>query len=76
MVPAELYLAALASRTAALQISRRVRGVIPGEGASSMSFWCRRWMVQSRSYRWTMLPASSPRICTSTWRGISISFSR
>ncbi len=42
-----------------------------GDGASSMTFWWRRWSEQSRSPRWRTLPCSSARICTSMWRGLS-----
>lgn len=34
-----------------------------GEGASSSSFWLRRWMEQSRSPRWIMLPCLSASTC-------------
>ncbi len=27
-----------------------------GLGATSMSFWLRRWMVHSRSHRWLIAP--------------------
>ncbi len=36
-----------------------------------MSFWCRRWMLHSRSPRWTSVPNASPRTWTSTCRGRS-----
>ncbi len=29
---------------------------MPGAGASSITFWWRRWSEQSRSNRWTTLP--------------------
>ena len=47
-----------------------------GAGDSSTSFWCRRWELQSRSYRWTTLPCLSPRIWTSMCRGWTRYFSR
>ena len=47
-----------------------------GGGASSTSFWCRRWSEQSRSQQCTTLPWESARIWTSTWRGRSMNFSR
>ena len=47
-----------------------------GAGASSTSFWCRRWSEQSRSQQWTTLPCESARIWTSTCRGRSMNFSR
>ena len=34
----------------------KIMGVIAGEGHSSMSFWLRRWTLQSRSPRWITLP--------------------
>ena len=39
-----------------------------GAGASSTTFWCRRWIEQSRSPSTTTVPCVSPTICTSTWR--------
>ncbi len=45
------------------------RLVHAGAGASSITFWCRRWSEQSRSKRWTTLPWVSPKTCTSIWRG-------
>lgn len=63
--------AARAMATACSQIrSRSARG-IAGAGVSSISFWKRRWIEQSRSPRWTTLPWASARIWTSTWRGRS-----
>ena len=49
---------------------------MPGAGASSITFWCRRCSEQSRSNRWTTLPWLSPNTCTSMWRGRSMYFSR
>ena len=54
----------------------RVPSSMPGAGASSITFWWRRWSEQSRSNRWTTLPLLSPNTCTSMWRGLSIHFSR
>ena len=42
----------------------RTSGVRAGEGASSSSFWLRRWMLQSRSNRCTTLPCLSASTCT------------
>src|SRR5437867_7880032 len=42
-----------------------------GEGVSSTIFWLRRWMEQSRSPRWMMLPRLSPKILNSIWCGFS-----
>ena len=39
-----------------------------GDGASSMTFWCRRCTEHSRSPRWTALPWVSPNTWISTWR--------
>ena len=41
----------------------RTSGVRAGEGASSSSFWLRRWMEQSRSPRCTTLPNLSASTC-------------
>ena len=48
---------------------------MPGAGASSITFWWRRWSEQSRSNRWTTLPWLSPNTCTSMWRGERMYFS-
>ena len=61
--------------TAAPHTASRVASSMPGAGASSMTFWWRRWSEQSRSNRWTTLPWLSPNTCTSIWRGLSIHFS-
>lgn len=42
----------------------RTSGVRAGLGASSTSFWLRRWMEQSRSPRCTTLPCLSAITCT------------
>lgn len=38
-------------------------GVRAGDGASSSSFWFRRWMLQSRSKRWMTSPCLSANTC-------------
>ena len=53
----------------------RISSVMVGAGASSSTFWCRRWVEQSRSKRWTTLPWESARIWTSMWRPCSTYFS-
>lgn len=45
-------------------------------GASSMIFWCRRWMEQSRPKREMALPYSSASTCTSRCRACCASFIR
>ena len=47
-----------------------------GDGASSISFWCRRCTEQSRSPRWIALPWRSPNTWISMWRGSTIARSR
>ena len=42
---------------------------MPGAGASSSTFWCRRCTEQSRSNRYTQLPWRSANTWISTWRG-------
>ena len=44
-------------------------------GASSITFWWRRWMEHSRSYRCTTLPCSSAKIWISICLGSSMYFS-
>ena len=75
-MPAFSYSTASAARTAALPIFLRRSAVKNGEGASSMSFWWRRWTEQSRSPRWITLPWLSARIWNSMCRGRSMYFSR
>ena len=48
----------------------------PGAGASSTSFWWRRWIEQSRSPIATTSPVASPSSWTSMWRAGWISRSR
>ena len=43
-----------------------------GSGAISMSFWWRRWILQSRSPKWVTAPSASPAICTSMCRARGI----
>ena len=50
-------------------MAARTSSVMPGAGASSMTFWWRRCSEQSRSNRCTTLPWRSPKTCTSIWRG-------
>ena len=50
--------------------ARRVSSARPGAGASSTTFWCRRWIEQSRSPS-TRTPPAWPTTCTSTWRPCS-----
>ena len=58
-----------ATRTARVEERARAGlGVRPGAGASSTSFWWRRWVEQSRSPSATMAPWLSPSSWTSTWR--------
>ena len=48
---------------------------MPGAGASSSTFWCRRCTEQSRSNRYTQLPCVSPKTWISMWRGFRMYFS-
>ena len=50
-VPADLYCTALASATACSPIALRVFSSRNGLGASSITFWWRRWIEHSRSPR-------------------------
>ena len=47
---------------------RRSSSARPGAGASSMTFWWRRWREQSRVPSAHTVPCASARICTSTCR--------
>ena len=49
--------------------------VMPGAGASSITFWWRRCSEQSRSLRWMALPCVSANTCISMWRGAVTYFS-
>ncbi len=51
----------------------REAGVSDGLGATSTSFWLRRWIVHSRSPKCARPPWRSPRIWTSICRALSIS---
>jgi hypothetical protein len=51
-------------------------GVTAGEGASSTTFWWRRWTEQSRSPRWMTWPWVSPNTWISTWRPSMMARSR
>ncbi len=55
-VPAFVYWTARAASTTVLPICRRIFSVRATEGASSISFWWRRWIEHSRSPRWTTAP--------------------
>ena len=57
-----------ASRIAESMIRLRRPWGSPGAGAISTIFWKRRWMLHSRSQRWTMSPLPSPSIWTSMCR--------
>ena len=68
---ATAVITALAALTPISPIFARSSGstIHSGAGDSSISFWCRRWIEQSRSPRWIVLPCLSAMIWTSTWRG-------
>ena len=59
------------SRTAASCRAARTSSGRSGAGATSTTFWKRRWRVQSRSPRWVTPPSPSAATCTSTWRARS-----
>ena len=48
---------------------------MPGAGASSITFWCRRCAEQSRSKRCTAWPWLSPNTWISMCRGVATYFS-
>ena len=73
IVEAAKQLAAAASCLADSMMRARSASLSDGLGATSISFWCRRWIVHSRSQRWLMAPWRSPTICTSIWRALRIS---
>lgn len=56
------------STVTGIRPSKRLESAIPsprdGHGASSMNFWLLSCTLQSRSYKWTISPWESPRICT------------
>ena len=70
-MPAERYPTAAAASVAILPIRSRISSSTWGPGDSSISFWWRRWIEQSRSPRWMTLPFESASTWTSTWRGSS-----
>ncbi len=75
MVPALTYWTAAAASTAVRPMRRRSFSLTTLEGASSMSFWWRRWIEHSRSPRWTTLPLLSAITWISMWRGPWMYFS-
>ncbi len=70
-VPAPRYCTSAQIARAASWNAARCASVRPGAGASSMSFWLRRCMEQSRSPTTTTPPRPSPSTCTSMCRGLS-----
>ena len=56
-------------------IAARCSSLIVGAGASSSTFWWRRWVEQSRSKKCSTVPWVSPMTCTSMWRPDSTYFS-
>ncbi len=50
-VPALWYFTALARATACSPMAWRVASSMKGDGASSITFWWRRWIEHSRSPR-------------------------
>lgn len=58
--PQEHVLTCLASLTESLVRRERSWGSRWAAGAISTTFWCRRWMEQSRSYKCRMFPYWSP----------------
>ncbi len=74
-VPALVYCTSRAASTTVFPSLRRTFSDSAIDGASSISFWWRRWIEHSRSPRWTTLPWWSPRIWNSMWRGASMYFS-
>ena len=60
----------VASRSAAWHIAASVAAGSPGAGASSTTFWWRRWTEQSRVPSAAVV-SSPDTICTSTWRPAS-----
>ena len=67
-----LVVGARAMSQAALPSATRTSSGRPGAGASSTSFWWRRWSEQSRSPRNTTSPRPSARTWASTWRGLQV----
>ena len=75
MVPAPRYSIFFIASAQILPIFMRCSTFRAGELASSQTFWWRRCSEQSRSPRWIALPAPSPTICISMWRGLPRYFS-
>src|ERR1044072_1689723 len=69
--PAPTYPASLRMAFDARYSSAFCSSVRNGAGASSTSFWWRRWREQSRVETTTTLPWVSARHWVSTWRGLS-----
>ena len=67
-MPAPTYPTASASRSAEVLSSSVCAGVSSGEADSSMTFWLRRWMEQSRTPIAQAVPWPSAISCTSTCR--------
>ena len=57
-------------------IASRVDSSSAGEGDSSTSFWCLRWIEHSRSPSVSTPPFWSQRTCTSTCLAGAMNFSR
>jgi len=62
---AKTTVAALTKATASSRIRCLSAASRPGAGAISTTFWFRSCTEQSRSWRWTIEPPASARICTS-----------
>ena len=71
MVPAPRYFSSRNIRTAPSAMRVRISSSTPGEGLSSINFWCRFWTEQSRSPSTSTVPWPSAMICNSTCRGFS-----
>ncbi len=74
-MPAPTYFTALAAFTATRPISARICGVTMALGVSSMTFWCRRCTLHSRSPSQMQLPCVSAKTWISTCRGRAMAFS-
>ncbi|CPU67575.1 Uncharacterised protein [Mycobacteroides abscessus] len=70
-VPAPTYPASRRIASDALYSSASCAALRNGAGASSTSFWWRRWSEQSRVDTTTTVPCSSARHWVSTCRGVS-----
>ena len=71
-----LYPTTSASLTAASSISLKTFLFATTTGASSMIFWCLRWIEQSRPNKEIAVPSSSANNCTSKWRAFWANFIR